>query len=123
MGNLTANISRAELKCKCGKCSRDAMDFELVNIVQDVCDHFSEQLGRKVTLAINSANRCETYNASVGGKPDSRHLYSDAMDISIKGVAPSDVYKYINTKYPDRLGLGSYSTFTHVDTRSYKARW
>lgn len=124
MGNLTKNISRFELKCKCGSCRHQAVDFETIKILQETCDHFAEVLGQdKVVLEIHSAARCPTHNASVGGKPESRHLYGDAIDFSIKHIAPSQVYKYLDAKYPDSFGLGSYSTFTHFDTRPWKARW
>ena len=26
-------------------------------------------------------------------------------------------------KYPDKYGIGMYSSFTHIDTRRTKARW
>ena len=40
MGDLTANISRYEIECKCGDCGFDTIDYQTVMIWQDVCDYF-----------------------------------------------------------------------------------
>ncbi|WP_027252051.1 D-Ala-D-Ala carboxypeptidase family metallohydrolase [Photobacterium halotolerans] len=124
MGDLTKNISRHELACKCGACDHQTADFETVMIVQDACDHFAEKLEvGKVVLNIHSAHRCYRHNDAVGGAKKSQHRLGSALDISIRNVLPKDVYAYLDAKYPDRLGLGLYDTFVHVDTRKGKARW
>lgn len=124
MGDLTKNISRHELKCKCGKCDCQSMDFETINVVQDCCDYFSEVLGvDKVSVSINSAHRCEDHNRAVGGAKKSKHLQACAIDFKIKGVSPKRQYLYLCSKYHDKFGIGMYSSFTHIDTRSDKARW
>lgn len=124
MGDLTKNISRHELACKCG-CGMDSMDWETILIVQGVCDHFEKKLGVvRVTLSITSANRCESDNRRVNGSKDSYHMKSRAMDISIRGVRAKDVYRHLRQRYANLLGIGSYSTFTHIDTRTAgPARW
>lgn len=129
MGDLTKNISRYELACKCG-CGDDTMDFETIRVVQDVCDHFSLLLSKKVTLAITSAYRCLEYNrkpASEGGpgsNDNSQHPRGRAMDIKILEVSPEEVYHYLTQWYGGRYGFGKYDTFVHVDTRSNgPARW
>lgn len=130
MGNLTKNISRHELGCNCG-CGSDSMDWETIQIVQGTCDHFAESLGvDKVVLHINSAHRCFEYNrkpislGGVGSTDGSQHPQARAIDFRIENVSPADVYAYLVTKYPDRYGFGSYSNFTHADSRSNgPARW
>lgn len=124
MGDLTKNISRHELRCKCGQCDCQTMDWETLTIVQATCDHFAEVLGvKKVILRFSSAHRCYRHNHNVGGANKSQHLQGNAIDFAIDGVDPADVYAYLDAKYPDRLGLGKYNTFTHIDTRRGKARW
>lgn len=124
MGDLTKNISRHELRCKCGECDFQSMDFETINVVQEACDHFAEKLGvNKVALSINSAHRCFKHNKNVGSTDKSQHPRGNAMDIKISHVSPKDLYLYLDSKYPDKYGIGMYSSFTHIDTRSYKARW
>lgn len=114
---LSNNFIRAEFKCKCGKCDSDSADAELVTVLQDVRTYFN----RKVT--ITSAHRCESYNRRVGGSPNSKHLLGQAADIQVNGVSAREVQQYLKIKYPDKYGIGSYSTFTHIDVRKQRARW
>lgn len=131
MGDLTKNISRHELVCKCGKCDVTTLDDEpVIDIVQDTCDYFaSENNVDKVTLIITSAARCYTYNRGrkVGSNDNSQHPRARAIDFKIfidgKQIDPQLVYNQLNDKHPRKLGLGNYVTFTHVDTRPNKARW
>ena len=44
----------------------------------------------------------------------SQHLEAKAVDFSIPGVKPKDVFKYVKTLKMG--GVGKYSTFTHMDT-------
>lgn len=115
--NLTANFSRNEFKCKCNKCNYDTVDVETLMVLQNVADQFD------AAVTINSGCRCLKYNKAVGGSENSYHLQGRASDIKVKGVSPYEVYTYLDNKYPGSYGLGKYSNFTHVDTRTGKARW
>lgn len=90
MGNLTANVSDYEFKCKCvdSNCYyKDdyVADFRLVTALQKITDHFKTNYkNEKVTLVITSGNRCCIYNAQVGGKPYSKHTKGLAADFQIK---------------------------------------
>lgn len=114
MGNISAHFNREEFACQCG-CGFDTIDALTLEAVEAIRVYF------EAPLTINSANRCVTHNASVGGAKSSQHLYSRACDIVIKGVEPSVV-----ADYAESLGLsvGRYNSFTHLDTRSGgPARW
>jgi len=57
MGDLSKNISRSEIECKCG-CGTDTIDAETIKAVQDTCDHFAKVLDvKKVHLVITSEIR------------------------------------------------------------------
>lgn len=71
-------------------------------------------------IIINSGYRNPTHNRAVGGATNSQHLYGKAADIRVIGVKPSTVY---NRSLAIFDGVGKYNTFTHVDTRGYKARF
>lgn len=114
---LSKNFSRSEFKCNCGNCDYDTVDKELVDVLQDIRDHFN------ASVTVTSGNRCPAYNRLVGGSRNSYHLRGRAADIVVGGVSQSDVYKYLDSKYPNRFGIGNYDTFTHVDTRTGKGRW
>lgn len=114
---LSENLTRSEFKCNCGKCDYDTVDIELIGVIQDVRDHF------KSSVKITSGNRCPAYNEEIGGASKSYHPRGRAADIQVKNVSPDDVHEYLSNKYQDQYGIGKYNTFTHIDTRSNKARW
>ena len=118
MGDLTDNFSRSEFACKCG-CGFDDIASDLVYICQNVRHHFD----RPVT--ITSGCRCPEHNASVGGAENSQHVAGRAADIVVSGVYPDEVWMYLESQSAELGvgGLGSYSDFTHVDTRYKRARW
>lgn len=93
------------------------IDSDLVNVLQKIRAHF----GKSVT--ITSAYRTPGKNKAVGGTTYSQHLYGKAADIKVKGVSPKKVAAYAETLLKNKGGIGTYSTFTHVDTRVTKSRW
>lgn len=118
MGDLTKNIDRKEIVCKCGECGTDTIDFKTVEIVQQACDHFAKELGiEQVILKINSGCRCEEWNKGQG-KPKSLHLVGRAIDHRIVGIPTKQLYDYYNSRFPDRYGIGLYTSFVHFDTRN-----
>jgi len=124
MGDLTKNISRHEVACKCG-CGFDTMDVETIQVLQETCDFFAAAQGLdKVVCHIHSGCRCIPYNRKVGSTDASQHTQGRAIDFSIEGVWQDDVYGYLVWMYKNYYGIGSYDTFTHLDTRTNgPARW
>jgi uncharacterized protein YcbK (DUF882 family) len=116
MTKLTKNLSRKEFACKC-ECGFNTVDYELVLACQDLADHFED------VIYINSGCRCESHNKSVGGSKNSQHVLGRAADVRLKHTPPDRVQEYLHSKYPNLYGIGSYENFTHIDTRSGKARW
>ena len=109
-------ITRAEIACKCG-CGQDTFDVELSDVLESTRAHFKQRMFKV------SGNRCAEYNKRICGAKNSQHIKSKAADIQIDNVSPVKVYEYLNNKYPNQFGVGSYESFTHVDVRSLKARW
>lgn len=123
MGDISKNLNRSEMACKCG-CGFNACDIRLVEVFQKCCDHFAtETKQHSVLAAINSGCRCAEHNAKEGGAKDSAHVKGTAMDFWIKGVHPDAVAVYLDRTYPDRFGIGQYNGRTHLDIRATKARW
>lgn len=113
---LSANFRVKEFACTDGS-DPIFIDTELVNVLQKIRTHF----GKSVT--ITSAYRTPTKNKAVGGQTYSFHLYGKAADIKVKGVTPKTVAAYAEKLLPKKGGIGTYSTFTHIDVRSTKSRW
>lgn len=114
--NLSTNFKVREFACTDGS-DPIFIDSELVNVLQKIRTHF----GKSVT--ITSAYRTPGKNKAVGGETYSQHLYGRAADIKVKGVSPAKVAAYAETLLKNRGGIGTYSTFTHIDVRSSKSRW
>jgi uncharacterized protein YcbK (DUF882 family) len=114
---LSQHFWRREFACKCG-CGFDTVDAVTLDVLELVRMHFD------APVTITSGCRCPAHNEREGGSAGSQHMRGRAADIVVEGVAPAVVYAYLQRHWPDRLGLGRYPTFTHVDTRTDgPARW
>jgi len=91
MGNLSKNLSKSELTCKCNKCGQCIINDRLINYSQMVFDECSQLLGKKCIVTVTSGNRCKAHNAKVGGKPTSRHIKGEAIDFMVKGFTESQL--------------------------------
>ena len=109
-------FQREEFACKCG-CGFDTVDYELAEVLDDVRRHFDSP------VRINSGCRCISHNHRVGGSSHSTHVDGRAADFIVSGIHEDEVADYLETKYPDKYGIGRYNGRTHIDTRSGKARW
>lgn len=110
---LSANFHLKEFECKCGKCPETLVDLDHVRKLQKLREDLNSP------IRITSAYRCESHNSAVGGSSKSRHKEGDATDIQVDDMDPSEVQDAC--EHFD--GLGRYDTFTHIDSRGYKARW
>jgi len=117
MSKLSKNFSTDEFVCHCGYCDYSIVSHELIDVLQDVRDHFD------TTVSILSGIRCKEHNTEVGGAKRSQHLLGTAADITVKGVSHLLVQEYLLSLYPDKYGIGKYKSFTHVDVRKNRARW
>lgn len=91
------------------------VDLKLVYWLELIRDSFQKP------IIITSAYRTKSYNQKIGGVLSSYHVKGMAVDFRIRDVDPKEVYEKLNTWWSG--GLGQYRTFTHIDTRDYKARW
>jgi len=126
MGDLSKNFSRHEFLCKgenChpsgkGNCGFDTVDAELLQVLENIRTNFG------MAVHINSGCRCESHNDREGGSHKSQHLYGRAADFFINGVNSLEIVKYLDSKYPNKYGVGLYLSWVHIDTRSSgPARW
>jgi len=117
---ISQHFARSEFACQCGNCpqSQDpTVDVTLINILEELRRHFN------TPITVTSGVRCKIHNSNIGGSPFSKHLEGKAADVLLKGITPENVYDYLIDRYPNSYGLGKYGTFTHIDSRSSKARW
>lgn len=109
---LSKNFNEREFACK--HCGNIKLNSDLVTKLQKLRD----LVGRPIT--INSGYRCPTHNKNVGGSPGSKHMQGTAADIQVSGMSPKQVANA--AEKVGFLGIGLYSTFTHVDLGP-KRRW
>ncbi|MBL4839049.1 MAG: hypothetical protein JKY34_15885 [Kordiimonadaceae bacterium] len=128
MGDLSFNLSRWEMACRC-RCGFDTVDVDLVKNIQEICNHFADKYEGRAALIVTGPNRCDAHNAETpGAAPGSLHTQAKAMDFKLKvdgkHIPPREVYDHINEAYPNQYGLGLYSNRVHFDVRSGAAeRW
>ena len=113
---LSKNFRVKEFACKDGS-DPIFINSELVDVLQKIRDHF----GKPVT--ITSAYRTVARNNAVKGAKYSQHLYGNAADIKVAQIEPKAVSEYAEKLMPNNGGIGTYSTFTHIDVRATKSRW
>jgi peptidoglycan hydrolase-like protein with peptidoglycan-binding domain len=94
------HFEREEFACQCGKyhapyCNGFPAEprEDMVRICEKVRKHFN------APVTIISGLRCQKHNASeeVKGVANSQHMYGEAADIYVRGVAPSAVEAFLDT--------------------------
>jgi len=92
-----------------------------LRIVDALRDHF----GKPITIL--SSYRSQAYNAAIGdAAPKSLHKQFKALDISVSGHTPREVFEtLLSWRNQKRFagGLGLYPSFVHIDTRGTNATW
>lgn len=108
MGDLSPNFDRKEFACKCG-CGADHVSQALVDQLQRLRNFLRRP------IVIRSGVRCASYNAQVGGKPDSAHLTGDAADIACRDSHTRWQIKRLIYQWQlfNRIGTGD--SFLHLD--------
>lgn len=93
--------------------------MELVNGLQ-----FLRDLCGKPVI-ISSGCRCEAWNRSEGGKPNSFHLRGDAADIQIAGLTSEKIAAFAEQVPQFQQGgiiIYAGKSWLHVDVRGYRCR-
>lgn len=99
------------------RCDKVIVNTELIDVLEDIRAHFNKPVN------VTSGYRTPEYNTKIGGVKNSQHTKGTAADIKVSGIPAKEVQKYLKHKYQNKYGIGSYSTFTHIDVRAKKARW
>lgn len=115
---LTKNFDSSEFECPC--CHKVIICKSLVVTLQRIRDAVEKP------IIVTSGYRCPARNKDVGGVVNSYHTQGKAADFKIPGMTPTEVLEFIEKNLPDianSCGIGTYSSWTHLDVRGKKARW
>lgn len=107
MTAFTKHFSKEEMNCNCGCGFVPPQEF------MDRLEKLREAWGKPMT--ITSAARCRTYNAKVGGVPDSQHVLGHAVDIALPNTERWALVKLAMEQ--GWGGIGVANSFIHLDIR------
>lgn len=113
---LRPHILRREVACHCGACDGGIVRPEVLDLFERIRHEAGDQ-----PITITSGYRCQRWNASVGGVPNSYHTKGLAIDMLFP--------KHIDKREFFRLcarhaqGTGLYKWGVHVDLGKQKRFW
>jgi hypothetical protein len=119
MDRPSPHFAYAEFDCRNGQ----DLPKESEPAIKLWCERIGEPLRERFgPVHVNSGYRPAPYNASVGGEPNSVHIYdfpgrnfrAVAVDITCERGTAAEWYAFVAGKAD---GRGIYSTFVHADTR------
>lgn len=90
-----------------------------------VVDRLSSELNAPVKELL-SIYRSPVYNRSCGGRSKSQHMENRAIDVKFSGASSYTAArkaKQIRDRGHFKGGVGTYSSFVHIDTRGSNATW
>lgn len=113
---LSEHFKVKEFACKDGS-DTILIDQQLVYYCEMIRQHFDKPIN------INSGYRTPAHNAKTpDAASNSYHMYGKAADIKVSGIEiqreVADYARSIGVK-----GIGTYSTFVHIDTRTNGYEW
>lgn len=118
LGNLSTHFWKWEFKCPCKKCKRKKVrvsslllfKLEMMIVIIDKGLDFHRP------VIVLSGNRCEEYNESIHGYPDSAHISKpdgEGVDIKVKGMTPIELGLIAEEVGGLRIGIAKWGI--HVD--------
>lgn len=127
---VSTNFRVREFRCHDGT-DTVLISPETVEVLEQVRAYYRKNGYPRATIVINSGYRTRSWNKRIGGASRSEHVTGRAVDFIVRDpgkgiVSPLKVYNDLNTGVilgrTHRGGLGSYRTFTHIDSGATR-RW
>lgn len=107
---LTQHFKAEEFRCK-DKTKEFLWAPKLLEVLETIRNHFDEP------IIVNSGYRTPSWNAKVGGTPNSYHCKGMAADIVVKGHTTKEIAEIASKILGDQGGVIRYTNFVHVDVR------
>lgn len=105
------HFKREEFRCRCPRCGGFPAEpkEKMVRLAEQVRTHFD------APATVSSGVRCPAHNAEVGGVSNSRHLYGQAVDLSVKGHSAREVTAYAASLPGCAYTYAIDENFVHMD--------
>jgi hypothetical protein len=107
MGDLSLHFNKKEFECPC--CKRVIVNPKLIDKLETI----SGIIGN-LPITITSGYRCEEYNDSIDGDPNSAHLIGEGADIK---TSLSSIDLALEAELVRDIRIGIYPRHLHVDIR------
>lgn len=111
-------------------CTEDERTAHLFQILDMLREWNPGWMVNNTNAGYKSGYRTPEVNAAVGGVPGSYHAQGCAADIHIAGQNDTDkaladtvLVAAESWGLENKLGIGYYGDWIHIDTRGYSARW
>ena len=114
INRLSKHFKAKEFQCK-DKTEGLLIAKELLEVLEKIRSNFN------APVIINSGYRTPSWNAKIGGAPNSYHCKGMAADIVVKGHSSREVAKYADS-IMEQGAVIRYTNFTHIDVREEKYR-
>ena len=125
MPKITEHFSLHEFDCHSGDAYPLGWVDSRLAVLCENLEVIREAIGEP--LLINSGYRTPEYNRRIGGARNSQHVQGRAADFRCKGKRPATIAAILRDLMDKGKitpgGIGVYPTFTHYDTRGYRAFW
>lgn len=151
MNQLSKNFTVKELRCDDNCDEAKEPEMSIVILLEMIRMYFGLTRGYRCKIMVTDGCRCYENNERiqkkwypinnngkeyVPGSSKSRHMKKDAADFKVfikpvgsdkntpwDQVDPGSVTAFLNSIFPNSLGIGTYHNRNHADTRKTKARW
>lgn len=112
---IIVGLLLSEMRCKCGHCR----SFLLASHLSQAWIRL--RLLAKTPIRITSGYRCQAHNQAVGGKPQSRHIGGEALDVVLEDLqifgSIQDIEKILKECGFTYWYFNHEKGFAHIDVR------
>lgn len=102
-----------EFHCKCAGRYCDGCPARMQREAVVVADRARDHFGRPGHIV--SGLRCRAHNGDCGGVANSQHMYGEAVDLRIEGIAAGELLSYLQRQPEVRYAYSINRTNVHFD--------
>lgn len=117
MGDISAHLSKSEIRCKCG-CGFEDLKKPAIELFEAV----RHELGDK-PLIVTSGCRCSRHSVAVGGRSNDMHTRGLALDVRSDYYTPEQICAAAEKCGANGIGLMKRQGAAHFDAGDRVTPW